>query len=531
MLTSVRIVGLNVISFLFTLKSAETKESLIYESPPFYKTSDYNFKQHEILKIDLQSSNCKTSTYDENFLYIGCKNRVAIVDVAKSRTTIPVSYSPACGQLASSCGDNQILALSPRKKNVLVCFSEPQEKTFVCTRFRKASDEPDSTIDPIDESFEFRAQFIRPDTVSPMLFDDRKNLFLTGYLIPDFPDIMKLNLDDNRASTAALGIDRGYHNKPWQILSGKPEFIATIQIADFIYVFLNEVYEENGNRVGRDDLSNKTRYPDDGQQRARIIRICANDQPSLMNVKLWSYFIKASLSCLKNDTFFTKLTAINYDSETQLLFATFSAQDAYISGSAICSYKIDKINEHFGKPVYKWSGLELLKSDNLFPDFKCSSKDKETSSELHERFKVTIQEPILPDASYRVPGFRIVKIASKTYKNFLKTTTSTVTFGITQDGYLVRHHFKNHEDICQLRSMRFKYENLDQKVTQVHLVPKEGTDFGQIAVVYEEEVVMVPFDGCSKMESTRSCVALQDPFCEWNDVTNKCQSSDPSVVG
>ena len=481
----------------------------------FY-SPDYNFNLTEVSRINLDSTKCHTSVYAENFLYVGCKNRVAIIDIFNQRTTIPVSYTPRCEQIENTCGDNQVLALSPLKKNLLVCFSELR-RTFVCTRFRKATSEIDLVIDPIDPSFEFRAQFINPVQVNPTLFDDRRNLFLSGYL-GSYPEVMKLNLDDSSSYTAALKIDRGFHNKPGQIISASAEFIASVQIDDFVYVFINEVYEEN--KAQNSKLGNKTQHPNDGRQRARVIRVCANDQPSIMNFKLWSYFVKASLSCLSNDSIFMKLTSIEYDKDSKLLFATFTAQESFISGTAICSYDVNMLSQKFSQSFFKWSFTnELLSFENPYPNFKCSQKDKEAFSGLTENFKLTVQEPIEPQASKLVKNFKILKIIPKTYIDSQTRKIKTVTFGITQNGFLLRHHFLDAGTICELQPMKFNHDSvMDQKVTGVHLVPGKGQrSLDQLAIVYESEVIMVPMHRCESMSSQRACLASQDPFCFWDD--------------
>ena len=502
---------------------------LVSVSRGVYQPLEQQFRSNDVIAVDLESENCLVSAYDEDFIYVGCRNRVAIVNAISGELNHPVLYTPTCESLELDCPVNQVLALYPLKKNIMTCFTE-QTKAFVCTRFRKANSVSGFMIKPFDENFSFRSLLLTPTSLNPYYFDSRKNLFIGGYLGTPFPEIMKLNLEDESSYTAALKISRGLHDKPQQILAGKPEFIAFIEIEEFMYVFLNEEYLENTLEVS--SANDRTKTPNDGLQRARVIRLCANDEPS--SFKLWSYFVKAKISCLKNDTLFTRITSVVYDQDASLIFATFSAQNEFIKGSAICTYDVAALNKKFSGDLFEWiPNDELARVANFDPTFQCKF-DKSVFP--IQNFKLLLQGAIEAQSNVVINDYTAVKTAMKTYVETGSRSLRSVTLSVSNDGYLLRHHFIDSSTVCPLTPFKLTFD-LNEPVIDLHLVDSPDPEqLPKLAIVQKSKLTLVPIQNCAVFSSERSCEAAQDPFCFWDaeyseDGSGKCRPTTSSETG
>ena len=501
--------------------------SLVSFSQSLYSPLEQQFKSNDVINVDLESENCLVSVCDEDFIYVGCKNRVAIVNAISGELSHPVLYTPKCESIHLDCPVNQVLALNPLRKNILTCFTE-QSRVFVCTRFRKVNSVSSFVIKPYDESFNYRIPFLNPVSATPYHFDSRKNLFIAGYLGTSFPEIMKLNLDDASTYTAALKINRGLHNRPQQILAGKPEFIAFIEIDEFTYVFLNEEYLENTVKVS--GFKDRSRNPNDGLQRARVVRLCANDQPGELNFKLWTYFVKAPISCVRNDTLFTRMTSVVYDKDANLIFATFSAQNLLIKGSAICTYDITSLNKKFSGDLYEWiSSEQLSQVENFDPSFQC----KQEKSEFPQNFKLIVQSTIEAQSYFTIRDYTAQKVAVKTYVETESRSLRSVSLTVSKEGYLLRHHFIDSSTVCPLTHFKLNLDS-NEPVTGLHLVESPDPEgLPRLAIVQESKLVLTPFQDCEIFSSERSCEAAQDPFCFWESSNDggKCTAKTAFMTG
>ena len=180
------------------------------------------------------------------------------------------------------------------------------------------------------------------------------------------------------------------HNTLWL---SQPDFVGSFETTKFIYFVFRELAMETS-QCGQ-------------VVRSRIARVCKEDQGGrVVGKDNWTTFLKATLDCsLPGSKPFTfeEVQSMQYLTEEQILYATFTTPESSIAGTAICSFNMSSIDEAFSSKFLVSSGADSVwkSQGNDHSTFECKRSDYNqqpvTSNEyqlVSDRVKSTTNGPI-----------------------------------------------------------------------------------------------------------------------------------------
>lgn len=128
------------------------------------------------------------------------------------------------------------------------------------------------------------------------------------------------------------------YNSLW--LSQSANFVLTFETQNYVYF----VFRESSVEVQTCGGNEEKIY-------ARIARVCKNDQGGQHFLKdNWTTFLKARLNCSQGGNYpfyYNEIQSATWLESKKMVYATFTTPQNSIGGSAICSFKLDDIQDTF----------------------------------------------------------------------------------------------------------------------------------------------------------------------------------------
>jgi len=308
-----------------------------------------------------------------------------------------------------------------------------------------------------------------------------------------------------------------------------PNFVSAMEDEDFVYMTFREEAVEYMN-------CGKAVY-------SRIGRVCKKDQGGPHTFKnKWTTFLKTRLNCSMPGFFpfyFDEVQAMSQvvdRKDDALIFGVFNTPENSVAGSAICSFRMSDIKKSF-EGAFKtqenansnWLPLSKNKEPSTRPG-SCNN-DSRSLDESHLNF---IKQNVLMDeavtSSIHMPHFvktslheRLTTIAVDSNVLTPNGDTVDVLFIGTTKGRvlkLVSHEVNGESQTTLIEDMQvFPFH-----VAVNNIIVTKSKDGASIVVLSDHEVKSVPVQRChsGSIRSCGECVGLQDPYCAWNLLEEKC---------
>ncbi|XP_043238645.1 semaphorin-5B-like [Amphibalanus amphitrite] len=306
----------------------------------------------------------------------------------------------------------------------------------------------------------------------------------------------------------------------------EPQFVGSFETADFVYfVFREEAFEllNCGKRVV-----------------SRIGRICKNDSGDRRGV--WTTFLKARLNCSvagEYPFYLDEVQSIHYLDRHEVLYATFSAPENGLAGSAVCAFRLQDIQQAFDGP-YRQLEDQPSGPQQRTPEerrhFQCGSDDAAVSE--------TRRRPPTADAIDQALAFHAVQ-PNKLDPLLLLDGVSLSA--VATDVITTKHHMAVHVIFVTDRAGTIRKLSVvprSQKTCLVEvlqpferpttvLAMKLLREEGSLYLGTDSGLVRVPVQRCDRYTSEAACLAAQDPYCGWDALRQLCSpppSRNPDVV-
>ena len=275
---------------------------------------------------------------------------------------------------------------------------------------------------------------------------------------------------------------------------------------------------------------------------SRVGRVCKNDKGGPHNFKnKWTTFLKTRLNCSVPGFFpfyFDEIQAMSQvvksRADDSLIFGVFNTPENSVAGSAICSFRMSDIMNSFegqfkGQENANSNWLPLAKS--AVPSTRPGSCNQD-SKDLDESHLQFIKENVLMDravpSSLNQPHFvktslheRLTSIAVDANVTTADGDSVYVLFVGTTRGRVLKLVARDDQTTLVEDMQVFPFHVAVNNI----MVSRDTTD-GETSVVVlsDHEVKSVPVSRCRTLQaSCGECVALQDPYCAWNLLHQKCE--------
>lgn len=228
----------------------------------------------------------------------------------------------------------------------------------------------------------------------------------------------------------------------------------------------------------------------------------------------------------------TTSNMVDIGNNDKLIYGVFTTPDNAIAGSAICSFKLSDILHSFdgpfkgqssqnanwlpiwntpsprpgscnaGSEAFTERNLNFIKTHPLMDEavMQSGSKPVLVQTGFHEKFTVIAVDPQVPTPYGE--SYDILFVGT-TRGQVLKIITAKSEPVIIEDIQVFPHSVA---------------------VTNVQVVRDQSQDVDLLVVLSDHEVKSLPLNRCtaSVLQNCGSCVALRDPYCAWNLLTNSC---------
>ncbi|TSK34797.1 Toll-like receptor 2 type-1 [Bagarius yarrelli] len=275
-----------------------------------------------------------------------------------------------------------------------------------------------------------------------------------------------------------------------------------------IYVFFSEI--------------NKTADLDEEPYRARIGRICMNDEGGTKTVlpDSWTTFLKARVMCG------TGSTPQQYNSIKRAFVLTSSHRTGVIYGlfsnawgtTVVCAYSVEVIDQVFAKSKIK--GYNSPPTANRHG--MCGPKNH-TSAQNPKMLEVIrdhpeIENEILPvgEAPLDLPTEdHFTHIVADTVLAVNEEHYSVIYLGTEQGKILkVLHTIEEAFIICQYSLFHNEGPIINMAI---------DSQKGHLYIGTAMEIQRLPLADCSRYgDSCRECILSRDPYCGWDQVRKRC---------
>ncbi|XP_050537990.1 semaphorin-1A-like isoform X2 [Daktulosphaira vitifoliae] len=316
-----------------------------------------------------------------------------------------------------------------------------------------------------------------------------------------------------------------------------PHFVHSFANGDFVYFFFRETAVEYIN-CGKNVFS-------------RVARVCKNDRGGPQQLKnRWTSYLKSRLNCSVPGEFpfyfneiqsATDLVQGNYGGKPyQMMYGVFTTPVNSISGSAVCAFSLADILDSFEGEFKEQKTINnnwLPVPGSKVPDPRpgqCAN-DSRTLPDLTLNF---IKSHSLMDDAVR--SFYQQPIIIRTSVNYRFTVIAVDPQVKAIDGKTYDVLFIGTDSGKVLKAINAASADSTEKVSPV--VIEELYEFGgpgttaavrniqlegkRLLVVTDRQVVSLPLDRCQNtfISTCSECIGLQDPYCAWDKVNNKCRS-------
>uniref|UniRef100_A0A6A7FXT6 Semaphorin-1A n=3 Tax=Hirondellea gigas TaxID=1518452 RepID=A0A6A7FXT6_9CRUS len=319
-----------------------------------------------------------------------------------------------------------------------------------------------------------------------------------------------------------------------------PAFVSSFALGDFVYFFFRETAVEFLN-------CGKTLY-------SRVARVCRHDKGGPHKFKnKWTSYLKSRLNCSASGDFpfyFNEIQATTEpiegrygDHATTLLYGVFTTPENSIPGSAICAFTFQDIMDTFegsfkgqSSVNSNWLPVQMTKVPEPRPG-QCV-KDSSTlpdvtlnfiksHSMMDEAVPAFFGKPVLIRTATHYSGrFSSIAVDPQVYtpdgKNY------DVLFIGTEDGKVIKAVNTKSADSYQdvepfiIEEMSVFEPSSPINSLQISRIPNRNP---RLIVGSSNRILSIPLVRCytDKITSCSECVALQDPYCAWDNFNNKCR--------
>ncbi|XP_059082313.1 semaphorin-1A-like [Tigriopus californicus] len=310
-----------------------------------------------------------------------------------------------------------------------------------------------------------------------------------------------------------------------------PDFVSSLEDDDHVYFFFRESAVEYIN-------CGKAVY-------SRVARVCKSDSGGPHKFKdRWTTFMKARLNCSVpgqipfyfNEIQATTSNMVDIGNGDKLIYGVFTTPENAIAGSAICSFKLSDILHSFDGPFKGQSSQNA----NWLPIWNTPSPRPGScnadSGTLTERNLNFIKNHPLMDEAVMQSGSKPVLVQTGFREKFTVIAVDpqvSTPYGESYDVLFVGTTRGQVLKIITAKDLRKTEPVIIEDiqvfphsiaVTNVQVVRDQSQDVDQLIVLSNHEVKSLPLNRCtaSVLQTCSSCVALRDPYCAWNLLTNSC---------
>ncbi|PSN57450.1 Semaphorin-1A [Blattella germanica] len=316
-----------------------------------------------------------------------------------------------------------------------------------------------------------------------------------------------------------------------------PNFVSSMAYDDYIFFFFRETAVEYIN-------CGKTVY-------SRVARVCKHDKGGPHQFyDRWTSFLKTRLNCsVPGDYpfYFNEIQSTSDiiegtygDHMEKLIYGVFTTPVNSIGGSAVCAFSVKSILETFEGPFKEqetmnsnWlavPGLKVpeprpgqcVKDSRTLPDVSVNFVKSHTL--MDEAVPAFFTRPILIRISLQ---YRFTKIAVDQQVRTPDGKAYDVLFIGTDDGKVIKAlnaaSFDSEKTVNSVVVEELQVLPPSVAVKNLYVVRMDGEE-SKLVVVSDDEIQAVKLQRCSsdKITNCRECVALQDPYCAWDNVEQRC---------
>ncbi|XP_011869172.1 PREDICTED: semaphorin-1A isoform X3 [Vollenhovia emeryi] len=323
-----------------------------------------------------------------------------------------------------------------------------------------------------------------------------------------------------------------------------PNFVSSMSQGDFVYFFFRETAVEYIN-------CGKAVY-------SRVARVCKYDRGGPHRFRnRWTSFLKSRLNCSVTGDFpfyfneiqsTTELISGQYGgTSAQLIYGTFTTPVNSISGSAVCAFSLQDIADTFGGNFKEQGALNsnwLPVQDAKVPDPRpgqCTNDSRtlpdltlnfiNTHSLMDESVPSFFGQPIVIRTSFH---YRFTQIAVDPQVKTPGGKTYDVLFIGTDNGKVIKavnaESADSHQKVSPVVIEEIQAFPPTVPVRGIKVVRAsqagDGLEDGRLVVIADSQVQALRLHRCysDRILSCSECVALQDPYCAWDKVENKCRA-------
>ncbi|XP_012285377.1 semaphorin-1A isoform X2 [Orussus abietinus] len=316
-----------------------------------------------------------------------------------------------------------------------------------------------------------------------------------------------------------------------------PNFVSSLAYGDFVFFFYRETAVEYMN-------CGKAVYP-------RVGRVCQHDKggPHAFGDR-WTSFLKARLNCsVPGDYpfYFNEIQSTSDVTEgvyagehTQLIYGVFTTPVNSIGGSAVCAFTMSSILEVFQgafkeQETINSNWLRVLPEKVPEPRPGACVNDSRTLPDItvnfvkaHPLMDEAVQShfalPVVTKISF---NYRFTKVAVDPQVKALDGKAYDILYIGTDDGRVMKalntKAPDSRVDVGQVVVSDVQVLRYGQAVKDLQVVHLAG-EASKLVVIADSEIRAIPLHHCdsSAAKSCTACVALQDPHCAWDAMTNQC---------
>ncbi|KAL1129837.1 hypothetical protein AAG570_012781, partial [Ranatra chinensis] len=309
-----------------------------------------------------------------------------------------------------------------------------------------------------------------------------------------------------------------------------PDFVSSISYMGYVLFFFREAAVEYMN-------CGKVVY-------SRVARVCKNDKggPHQFGDR-WTSFVKARLNCsMPGDYpfYFNEIQSTSdiiegvYGSnKTQIIYGVFTTATNSIPGSAVCAFTLDSIIKTFDGPFKYQPSMDsnwLRVPQSEVPDprpGKCVNDSRTLpdasvnfikSRSLMDEAVPYFMPPLLVRISLRN---RFTAIAVDPQIETLTGQKLDILFIGTDDGRVIKAVNRGTGKPAALFVEEIQIANTNFAINSLHItrLPNHPP---KLIIVTNNVIQSVPLYRCSSISTCRECVAIQDPYCAWDSLSNTC---------
>ncbi|XP_071844167.1 semaphorin-1A-like [Apostichopus japonicus] len=309
-----------------------------------------------------------------------------------------------------------------------------------------------------------------------------------------------------------------------------PTFIQSFEVDEWILVFFREIAVEHVN-------SGDAIY-------ARVGKVCKSDLGGAYILEeKWTTYQKARLNCSFPGAYpfyFNYLQDVWMvgEGDERMFYGVFSTGEHEIPGSAVCVFDMQVIREIFNEGQFKtqnsgnWYALPRDMEKKPRPG-NCSLDSKRQSD---DNLEFITSHPLMDQAvpSYGDPypifdltraDYRLTQIA--VYK---QTGKDGILYNIiylgTENGLVLKVVLIPDGDKFRSNLLEKIYvtpRDCQERVKQLEVIrtiSAQHVEKDVLMVVTNSSVIELPLHRCDNY--TSRCACIQDPFCVWNNIGEKC---------